>query len=369
MDNQNLLIGIDIGCEDVQIAYYDDTQFEPVSLEKTIAIEEDYDDARIISECFMTIGEQLEGSTIAKLAICVEDYSREREAQLKDILDNYGMKSDRVVILSYKQSYLYYVLNQSADLWVNDVGLFEYGKKGLIYRQLAVDRRRTPYIAGILEKDFTDMMQQADSDVRADADSRGYILENIAENAIHKQIISTIYVTGKGFEGDWANDTLKKLCRGRRVFKGQNLYVRGACYAARKLAGLSRMPEYIYIDDDVIPVHVSTNVYVNASKQELIITKAGTPWQDTEASIYVIPDNENELQINVTNVLTRARSSHFIPLDFLGEERLDMKTRLRVRVRFQDVNRCIITITDEGFGEICRSSRKMYEKIIDTSVF
>lgn len=363
MANKNLLIGIDIGCEDVQIAYYDDTQFEPVSLEKVIKTDEDYDDERIIRECFTVIGEEIEGSTIAKLAIALEEYSKERSEQLKAILGSYGMNSERAVVLNYKQCYLYYVLNQSNDLWVNDVGLFEYGKNGLVYRQLAVDRRRNPYIVGILEKNFTDMIEEED------VENRRYLLENIAESAIHKQIISTIYVTGKGFEGDWANDTLKKLCRGRRVFKGSNLYVRGACYAARKLAGLSRMPEYIYIDDDMIPVHVSTCVYVNATEQELIITKAGTPWQETEASIYVIPDNENELQINITNVLTRAKSSHFIPLDFLGEERLDMKTRLRVRVRFQDVNRCIITLSDEGFGEICRSSRKMYERVIDTSVF
>ena len=39
-------------------------------------------------------------------------------------------------------------------------------------------------------------------------------------------------------------------------------------------------------------------------------------------------------------------------------------TRLRVRVRFQGVHKCIITISDEGFGKLCPSSRKIYEKII-----
>ena len=172
-------------------------------------------------------------------------------------------------------------------------------------------------------------------------------------------------MTGKGFESDWADETMKKMCRGRRVFKGGNLYVKGACFAAAKNSHVGKMPEVVFIDDNMIQAYISTKVYYNASDSELIIAKAGTPWDEVDNSIRIIPDMENELQINVTNVVTREKSTHIIPVDFVGKKRLAKMTRLRVRIRFQGVHKCIITISDEGFGKLCPSSRKIYEKIIN----
>jgi len=359
VDIQNLFIGIDIGNHNIQIAYYDETQFEPVAVEEPVSVSEN--DEVTVEDCIQAVKKVFGNTRIEKITVTLEEFTRERAKLIQQYFSNHGLNEEDVIIQNYKQSYLYYVLNQNSEMWVNDVGLFQYNDGKLVYRQLAVDRRKSPFIAGIIEKDYSDMFDQ---EVNGDTD-KAYLFENIAQNAIHKQIISTIYVTGSGFEDKWADGALKKLCRGRRVFKGQNLYVRGACYASRKNAGKGNMPDVIFIDDDMIPVHVSTNVYVNAGTQEVIISKAGQLWYEADNSIYIIPDNENEIQINFTNVVTRTKMNHFIPLDFLGPDRLDLRTRVRVRIRFQSMDKCIITLSDEGFGEILRSSRKMLEKIVD----
>ncbi len=386
MESQELLIGIDIGNETAQIAYYDNTQFEPVLIEAEVNVQADAitkeevqnssevkpqddkappdlqmsNDGRVINACMELIKKEFTDD-VDIITLCLENYTRERAKNIHDIVEGYGIKGENIFVQSYKQSYLHFVLSQNTELWVNDVGLFDYGTQGLIYRQLAVDRRKNPYIVGIMEKDYSKIMPYEDTE----DSNRGYVLENIADNAIHKQILSSIYVTGIGFDGEWADVTLKKLCRGRRVFKGQNLYVNGACYTSKRYSKTSRMPEFIFIDEDMIPVHVSVNVYADASRQELIIAKAGTLWYDIDNSIYVIPDGENEIQINITNVITRAKAQHFISLDFLNPERLDMRTRLRLRIRFQDMDRCIVTVTDEGFGEILKTSRRICERIIE----
>ncbi len=41
---------------------------------------------------------------------------------------------------------------------------------------------------------------------------------------------------GEGFEGGWADSLFRKLCVGRRLFKGRNLYVSGACLMTREMA-------------------------------------------------------------------------------------------------------------------------------------
>ena len=62
-----------------------------------------------------------------------------------------------------------------------------------------------------------------------------YMFLNTANTMLHKKMVTTIYVTGKGFDQRWATDALKELCNGRRVFRGQNLFNKGAAYAARML--------------------------------------------------------------------------------------------------------------------------------------
>ena len=47
-----------------------------------------------------------------------------------------------------------------------------------------------------------------------------YAFVNLANTQLHKQMISTIYVTGEGFQGERANTALSQLCNGRRVFRG-----------------------------------------------------------------------------------------------------------------------------------------------------
>lgn len=56
------------------------------------------------------------------------------------------------------------------------------------------------------------------------------------ESVFDKRIVSSVFLTGEGFENDWYPKSLRVLCNGRRAFIGNNLYSKGACYTAyRKL--------------------------------------------------------------------------------------------------------------------------------------
>lgn len=303
--------------------------------------------------------------SILKLVVTIQNLTRILSDNIYLALEALGIERERTVVQSHKQSYMHFVLNQNSEFWINDVGLFDFRNDGLHYYQLTVDKRKKPYIAGIIERDYSDNLSSSMLIDEKYIDNLGYIFENVAQNAIYKQIISTLYMIGAGFSGDWADSAMRNLCSGRRVFKGQNLYVKGACYAARKMAGLSTGEDFIFIDDDMIAVHISTNVYINAGQQEVIIAKAGSLWYDIDSSIDLIPDEDSELQINVTNIITRETSKHFIPLDVVNQDRPSRMTRINVRVRFQDVHNCIITIKDKGFGDLYRSSDRISERIFE----
>ena len=63
------------------------------------------------------------------------------------------------------------------------------------------------------------------------------------ESVFDKRIVSSVFLTGEGFENNWYPKSLRVLCNGRRAFIGNNLYSKGACYTAyRKLFNAYREP-------------------------------------------------------------------------------------------------------------------------------
>ncbi len=301
--------------------------------------------------------------TIKKLVISICDNDEKLTGMITDVCEELGIGMDRLVIQSHKQSYMYYAVSQPKELWINNVGLFEYNIDGLSYSQISIDRKNIPYIVGVERRDLSDVMPY---ELLLDGDDLriSYTFSNIANTVLHKQMVTTIYVTGVGFEGKWAADALRELCNGRRVFRGQNLFTKGACYAAREFAGHGKLEGFIFLDEDMITSDITIRTYHNAELGEVVLVKAGSRWREADASIDVIPDNEDEIQIIARNFLLHESKSHILSLNgFTG--RANKMTRFTVRIRFASKNTCIVTLKDNGFGEFCPSTNRIWERYID----
>ena len=49
---------------------------------------------------------------------------------------------------------MYYALSQERELWLNDVGLFDFNEDGLSFYRISINRRANPMIAGMERQDF-----------------------------------------------------------------------------------------------------------------------------------------------------------------------------------------------------------------------
>lgn len=317
---------------------------------------------RFFVKLLSCLKEYYPNETILKLVVTVADKNDNLVHAIVEAMQQIGIDQDRLVIQPHRQSYMYYALSQKRELWMNDVGLFEFGREGMFYSQIHIDRRKVPYIVGVQQKDLTDTlnwdMMEHDNSFRME-----YAFINLANTQLHKQMVTTIYVTGEGFEGEWANIALKQLCTGRRVFRGSNLFTKGACYAAREFAGQGTMDEFLFLDEEMIYSNISVRVYRDAKMQEVMLAKAGTPWKDIDVSIDVIPDGEEELQMTTQNVIRHETKVHLLSLEGF-EERPNKMTRFTVRLRFADASHCIVTLKDNGFGEFCPSSNRIWERYL-----
>ena len=53
----------------------------------------------------------------------------------------------------------------------------------------------------------------------------------------------------------------------------------------------------------MITANVSLRVYHEAQMQDVVLAKAGSLWEEVDASVDVIPDKEYEIQIAVQDVI------------------------------------------------------------------
>lgn len=399
MSERTLLLGYDLGEEKTQMAVYDRKTMEPLLIGQTEDNPEAWIDTEIVSENrppltgFLTrirleeeirvdgkvshpvnllayffrktlslTRQQYPGETIRQLVVTVADAGQQFVSLLYEALEQLGIGRDRALVISHKQAFMYYVLYQKRELWVNDVGLFDYGNDQCKYYQMQVDRSKNPILVGIQEKDYSDALNLSETG----EEHQAAVFENIVYGAIHKQLLSTLYMTGDGFEGDWADPVFRKLCVGRRVFKGSNLYVSGACYAARETGDTQKLADYLLLDEDMISSHLSIQVYTDARQEERQLARAGTPWYMVDHELSLIPSGDNEITLTAQNIFDHREKQFMLELEpVMG--RLDRRCRLSLRVRFASPKQCIITLKDEGFGEFFPTSNRVWEKTLDLS--
>lgn len=302
---------------------------------------------------------------ITKLVLTIRNSEPELTDKLYDSLALLGIEKGRAIIINHEDAYLYYALYQDRSLWMNDVGLFDYNTDGLAYYQIRINRWTKPMIASLEKNDFTDsleykLLQQKNADA-------AFIFENLANAVLYKQVVSTLYFTGKGFQDSWAAKVMKSLCTGRRVFYGQNLFTKGACYAAKELSGDKRLQDILLLNDDMVVCNVALRVYKDTKFTEVKLMEVGELWYKAGISYELIPDGTAELEIIQRDLMSRKTISQRITLDQFPI-RLDRTSRIKIEFYCSDKFTGVIRVTDLGFGDFYNGTGRKAEFKIKLTV-
>ncbi|SES64428.1 DUF5716 family protein [[Clostridium] polysaccharolyticum] len=331
--------------------WYYEKEWEPVEILK-----------RFLRKCLNLLMVRFPEGTIQMLAVTLENKEKVLVNMLLEALQQLGFEKERVAVLSHQESYLYYTLRQKKELWLNDVGLFDFSSKGLFFYRIFMNRRTSPVTVGIEKKEFTKLLSYGMLESKEEGEL-AYMFDSVTKNALHKKIVSTIYVTGQGFRGNWCQSVLEGLCVGRRVFLGQNLYAIGACYGAKEVGGESKLSNYLLLNDEMVLVDISVKVFSSSRFEPYHLVRAGAAWFDVNHKLEVIPDEENELELEIFDVMTQQKKTFFLHIDFI-EGRPRRTTILEIGVKFLDPKTCVLQVKDKGFGNMYPSTNRIWEKEI-----
>lgn len=316
---------------------------------------------RFIYKVLLELKGRMPEKTIRQMVITIKDMDMILVEAIYKALENLGLKKDRVQVQSHIKSYLSYVLSQEKDIWMNDVALFNFDEYGFTYSQIMIQRRRLPYLVEVFSRDYSKSLKYEELDQAIASENFDYILENIVNDAMYKQIVSSIYFTGKGFIDGLPKTVVRNVSKGRRIFIGQNLYCKGACYYAQKLAGADTLNDFVFLLDDTISYTISLDLYDKGEYKTVTIGKLGESIYEPVTTLDMILDEEDSIKFQVIDKNERKIQEDMLLLDNLPK-RPNKMTRVEFSLRYIDNSRFKIIIKDKGFGDLYPSSNMVWEK-------
>ena len=282
--------------------------------------------------------------------------------------DKLGLSRDQVFIISHTESFLYYAISQTKELWVNQVALFDLSDEGLYYYELDMKRGVSPKVVVVenakLEEGFSlDILDTPAGERMADS-----ILASCAKRLLvaRKKVFSSVYLSGKGFDRcqEWAGDFLKVILDNkRRVFATESIFAKGAVYAGIDYTRATTLYPYTFICEGRLTASVYMNVLYNGTKHKLVLGAAGDNWYETRSTIELIPDDTDQLEFTVKYVegVGKGENKIFVPLEGIPN-RPNKTTRLLVTTAFTSENTMLLRVEDRGFGDLFASNGWVFKE-------
>lgn len=282
-----------------------------------------------------------------RLVITVDRLTKENMDMFWKIAPRLGLSSEQFMVIDHKESFYYFALSQESSLWLHDVFLFEYEKNSMGYLWLKRNSRTTPQVISINEGAKQAFMGDQDEDFL-----------RYLQKAFENKIVSTAYLVGNGFDGEWMKSSLAYLCRGRRVFMGMNLYSKGACYAAAARKNEDEWA-FIYMGENEMKFNLSLKVRDKGELAFYNLISAGKNWFEISGECDVLLSDTTE--IDFWKQLPNSREAVIESLELTDiPDRPDRTTRVHITAKPIADNKIDITIKDMGFGELYRGTNKVW---------
>ena len=319
---------------------------------------------RFVRKIMTVLRQRYMQDTIERVVITMKEPSEAVYRAVTEALLYMGIEEAAVRIQSHVQSFMYYTVSQKRELWANDVGLFDYDRDGLKYYQLTTSRRFSPIAVSVQSTDYSEMLDYSMSSTMSEGEL-SYCFKTAADKAINRQIISTIFATGPVFEENtWCDGVLRGLCVGtaRRVFKGNNLFVKGAAYAA-SAEEAEWGEEFLFLSEDMIRSTVSIRMFRDNRISDYPLVEAGTRWEDAKAKTVGILDDTKEIHFTLFHAMRKDTKYVVMTLRDL-HQRENKTTRISIGVSFVDRDTLVITVKDLGFGRFYENTYRVWEKVV-----
>lgn len=299
---------------------------------------------------------------IAKVCIAVSDFRIEILDALSLIMTKLQFSREQWSVISHEESFAYYAYNQRKELYASGVMLLDYKSDG-IYAYLMSDGKygNTEIIMEnrycLLGDNFASVYNK-----ESGLETVSQEIMNELTKPLQEHIISSIYLTGEGFNVEKFPEGLTKFfCNRRKVFAGQNLYVKGACFGAYEESPYGAKEQVVLACSNRVTTGIEVDITERGVAKRLRVIKPGVNWYTARRRLDFILEDINSIRIILKPCNSNKERYEEIDISQIPYRKGKM-TRVELDIQFNSDNRCTVTVKDKGFGDFVKSSGKVVSK-------
>lgn len=285
---------------------------------------------------------------------------------LLQVAANLNLKTNRIFFQSHTESLYAYMLHQPSELWAYNALVCEHDGDRLRTYRMTCNKRTTPIVALIEEQLFETLLipgEEASEALKEDAfrlaDERFLdILQDLCEG----RIVSSAYLLGDGFREEWHRDSLRFLCKNRRVFQGNNLFSQGAVYSLlEKWSPSEAGKEHIFLGEDKLKANIGMRLLRRGKESYYALLDAGENWYDLHKTCEILLGEDKTIALLITPLTGRNPLTKEIVL--LGAKNTGAPfTRYELAVSMASADTVQVSVTELGLGEFFPSDGRKWEE-------
>ena len=336
----------------------DGSEFDPVALLTLF-----------IKRSFSLLAGPGSGDKIGALMFTCSDLGQAEVEVLRRVIPGLGLKTREIYFQRYEDSIYYYNLYQEAQTWNHQVLVCDYREDTLRIYCMERNKRTTPTVVFIGEQayPFQNLREIPEEEYLREPIFGKMDQEflEILEELCSGQLISSVYLLGEGFGDEWLKESLRFLCRNRRVFQGNNLFSKGACYGVIERESASDAGKsHVFLGNEKLKSNIGMKVLRRGEDSYFALLDAGVNWYEVHREVDFFLEEGTEFHVIVTPLTGKDVQSVIIRLEGLPE-RPPGTTRLHLQVDMTEENRVRLQIEDRGFGELFPASDMSWTEILE----
>lgn len=288
---------------------------------------------------------------IGALMITCEELDHRMLEVLTTATEGLHLKTDQICFQSHVESFYYYNLYQPEELWRHKTILCEYGDASIRTYCMECNRHTTPVVAYMEEREFPFPVPESDEK-----------MQEIAKKLCENQMISSVYLIGEAFSRDWMKESLRYLCKGRRVFQGNNLFSKGACYGMmERLTPGENGKNHVFLGKDKLKSNIGMKVLRQGEESYQALLDAGINWYEAKNTMEFYLLEGRAVEILITSLTGKGnRIARIVP-----EELQEGIIRLRISVEMLDDTHLKVELEDLGFGTFRAATHHIWKEEIE----
>lgn len=306
------------------------------------------------------------GDRLEALMITCETFDRRLFEVLEDVVARIRLAGVKITFQSHTESYYTYMIHQPGELWLRQSVLFHYQDGRMTAYCMECNRRTTPVAVFIEEREYAFPAWEDMPEEEWEREGRFGELDNallsIAQEFCGDKAIGSVYLIGDGFSEDWMKKSLRYLCRDRRVFQGNNLFSKGACYGMQERLNASEAGQkHVFLGNDKLKANIGMKILCQGEESYYALLDAGSSWYEAGYTTELYIQDGNAVTLVITPLIGgNSRTEDIVLEDLPGNI-----ARVRMRLRMENEERLAVELSDLGFGEFRNSSGRVWKKEIN----